>query len=165
MASAETLQSLVREVNRLDRELRTLAARVPTLPARFAITGPATAASGMIWARITASAAVGAGNTWKYTITEVEKTSAGYGGAKWITKSGGVSSSNGYNAFEVFNGATGLLGVNITVEIIEDVNCPYELLPLATNLVLPFWEHVFVEDSTEIIEYWCAHPNSIGPQT
>lgn len=163
--TSETIPGLGREVARLDRDLRLLASRLNALPARFAISGPA-GPSGrpVIWARIDSSVAVGAANTWKYAITEVQKTSAGYGSVKWSTKSGGVASSAGYNAFEIFNTASGLLGINLTVEEIEDVNCPYALLPLATGLVLPFTEHVFVEDDAEIIEYWCAHPNSVGPQ-
>ena len=99
-----------------------------------------------------------ADNRWKYAFRQVKKGGTGFGIDKWEEVAGGIA-GDCYNLFEANNESTGLLGINITVEdLLGDGTCPYELLPLAIDLVLPMWIHRI----GTTVEYWTCAPNSVN---
>lgn len=119
---------------------------------------------GIIWGRIDSSVQDGTNRRFNYTITEYEKGTddTGYGVAKWQAKVGGDTGA-GYNFLEYANATTGMLGIGMTVEEIEDETCPYHLNPLPDGLITPFYAvTVPLTGGGEQTEYWCSVPNSVS---
>lgn len=104
------------------------------------------------WAKVDSSSQDGTNKRWAYTFTEVEKTSAGYGG--WAVKSGGRTGT-AYNSIEDQNGATGTWGNGVASTNLTGT-ITIKAAPNSTRIWL-----VPVALTTGAIEYWFSYENGV----
>lgn len=126
---------------------------VISMPQQFGTNGGD--GDGAKWFRIDDAAQDGSNQRWVYSLVEVEKTSAGYGG--WTDKAGGIATSSGYNGAENPNNATGTAnGIGINLSLLPGTFELKQAHELGSPIVRA-WP-VVVGGSTE---WWFHHVNQI----
>ncbi len=119
------------------------------------------------WAKITGCTAADspAQNRWKYAWSEVEKTSAGYGG--WTVKSGGrsgtTSTDPARNTIEDINtGADAHTeGNGVDPANLDTASYTFTMMPCTTNNPVVMHEVGFAVGSTAYTEYWFSYENGV----
>lgn len=107
------------------------------------------------WFRIDDADQDGTNQRWVYSLVEVEKTSAGYGG--WTDKSGGISTAYGYNGAENPNNTTGSSnGIGIDLTALTGTFALKQVNQLGSPIVKAWPVTV-----GEITEWWFHHVNHV----
>lgn len=149
------------EVRLIKQQMREIMQRLGALPGRIAAPGGGgVSGSGVMFARLESAVQDGTKWRWVYSFREVEKAEPGFDSPGWSIKAGGVE-GEARNGFEHMNGATGLQGIGLTREELENADCPFEILPLVTGasgLVVPLYSVAVTGSETE---YWFWSPNSV----
>lgn len=103
-------------------------------------------------------------NRWKYTVTQVTKTAAGYDGFEKITEDdadefGGIWQQDAYNYFEDMNDDTGVESVGVDVDG-TDFPAGMSIQALPAGLICPA-DVLFVGGGDGTREIWLYAPNGI----
>lgn len=113
------------------------------------------------WARITGYDALG-DNQWEYTVRQVQKTDAKYGG--WTIKPSGIQGL-AYNTIEDMNDATGIEGNGINIDTEE----PNDYRPAPVDCVILCWRvngaGVSASTNHDTSEIWFVFENACVEQT
>ncbi len=116
------------------------------------------------WARITGAATDGT-NRWAYAWLEIKQDTAGYGTLNWSTVDNGRSGTTGTdparNLTENINGASGMLGIGITVANLTATEYTAVLQPIPTNAIV--WLHEDILSDGETIVYNFKESNAVLP--
>jgi hypothetical protein len=114
------------------------------------------------FARITgnAEADTPAQNRWVYAWSEVEKTTAGYGG--WTTLSGGrsgtTSTDPARNTVEDMNDGAGVEGNGVDVANLDTDTYTFAIQPIPAGVIVRIYKVLL---TTGAVEYWFALPNGV----
>ena len=116
-------------------------------------------ASDSFWGQITGSTAGAIADQWTYTFSEVEKTTAGYGG--WTAKSGGRT-GDCYNSIEDMNTGVGghVEGNGVDIANLDPLGLGspgWAIMPCTTGNVVKITT-VTVGETTE---YWFSYENGV----
>jgi hypothetical protein len=109
------------------------------------------------YARVTASAQVGSNLQWTYTITEVEKSGAGYG--NWTDKSGGLSGATAYNLNEDQNGTAAAGHVYGNGVAFNNLLGTFTVKPFPNGTRVKIWPVVRTDNGAT--EWWFELPSGI----
>ena len=112
------------------------------------------------WFKVITASEQGSGSStppgqWDYTVSQVHKTSAGYGG--WAVVSTGLVNVAGYNSFEDINDGTGIEGNGIDFSGV-DFPAGFDMMPVPINSIV--WGTV-VYTTGLVREVWFSFVNAV----
>lgn len=105
------------------------------------------------WARITSNTQDGSNKRWSYAITEVCKSSTGYGG--WTDVSGGRTGT-AYNVIEDQNGATGTWGNGVAS---TELTGTFDIKPVPNGTRVLIEQVILTNGNAE---YWFTYENGVS---
>jgi hypothetical protein len=106
-------------------------------------------------------------NRWRYTVTQVTKTSTGYDGWTLVTEEKfGIVGGTAYNFIEQMNVAADTTSPTIMGNGIDidgtDFPAGFEVMPAPVNLIIPAWVVLIQENATtQTRELWFAWENAV----
>ena len=124
----------------------------------------------LVWVKITAQTVADspAKNRWTYTVTQVNKTAAGYDGWTLVTDSAlGIVGGTAYNFIEQMNVAADassptIMGNGIDIDSATFLATTFAVMPAPINLIVPAWVVLIqVNETTQTRELWFAWENSV----